>query len=95
MNLNHKIIFELKAPYFSYRCNGHWNPVGHYLAVNNLVHYMVSESILDIQSVRAQYQNEILMGEVLKVPVEILGRKGFEQIYHGGTFFGYFGNQAS
>lgn len=84
----YKIIFELEAPYFFYRCNGHWNPVGHYLAANNLVHYMVSESILDVQSVRPQYQNEILMGEVLKAPVEILGRKGFEQIYQGGTFLG-------
>lgn len=84
----YKIKFDLETPYFSYRCNGHWNPLGHYLAANNLVHYMVSESILDIQSVGEQYQKEILSGEVLKAPVEILGRKGFEQIYHNGTFLG-------
>jgi len=79
--------FKLKYPYFSYVCDGHWNPLGHYIAANYVACYLVENNIV---SVEASYRDEILemcQRNLNKSPQEILG-SGYDSIFHGGMYRG-------
>jgi hypothetical protein len=38
--------FDIQAPYFSYKCDGHWNATGHEVAANALIEFMSQQKIL-------------------------------------------------
>ena len=80
--------YYLKAPFFSYRCNGHWNPLGHYLAATSLVRYLSENGMLHFSDVSRSYRERMSRHEMWTKPVELLGDAGFRQIYIDGIFQG-------
>lgn len=80
--------FNIKPPYFSYWCNGHWNPVGHFLAANVVAKYLLEQDMLSLekqQKTKALKRMEINLN---LSPLEILGKEAYEQIYNHGIYLG-------
>ncbi len=84
--LQYRDQYNLPAPYFSYRCDGHWNPLGHYLAAQLTGQYLLEHDYLDL----ATSTRDILLGAVQtnlqKAPQAILGEIGYKEIYQNGIY---------
>src|SRR5262249_2951772 len=80
--------FDLKAPYFSYRCDGHLNPLGHFLATNLIAKYLIVNDLVPLDSVRKIRVLSRLERNMKLSPVDILSEEGYEQIYKTGRFKG-------
>lgn len=69
----------LPPPYFSFNCNGHWNPLGHALAAAALAEFLA-----------AQGYDSRLKGSLDQAmrtsPQEFLGEDGFQQVYRNGVY---------
>ena len=82
--LQYRDRYHMKAPYFFYRCDGHWNPLGHFIASNVIVKYLLENKLLKGEP--------DLSGKVDKMlsmsPEEILGKKAYAQIFEGGAYEG-------
>lgn len=80
--------FNVKQPYFSYWCNGHWNPVGHFLTANIVAKYLIEQDLIFIE----KYQKVKVLNKIKKnlslSPEKILGQKAYEQIYGHGLYSG-------
>jgi hypothetical protein len=75
--------FALKDPYFWYFCDGHWNPVGHFVAANATAKAILNWGILDLDEQSKQLKfNEIARNLNLS-PQEILGEPGYTEVYSG------------
>jgi hypothetical protein len=73
--------WTLPAPYFYYRCDGHWNPLGHFLAAN-----MIADHLIERGLVRGN--REAMKRNLTRSPKDILSVEGYQQIYFGGRFTG-------
>ncbi|MBF0355133.1 MAG: SGNH/GDSL hydrolase family protein [Alphaproteobacteria bacterium] len=63
---------NLPSPYFSYSCDGHWNPLGHHLAATAVSDFLGYGSRLS---------------QVMASPSrQILGEAAFQEIYVGGIY---------
>jgi hypothetical protein len=65
--------FDVHAPYFYYRCDGHWNPLGHFVAANVVAQYLVARGA--ITGMPATFERNLQTS-----PRQILG-EGYVQIY--------------
>jgi len=80
--------FELPAPYFYYRCDGHLNPLGHFLAANLVARYLLDRGdILMNKDILQVIQSKVERNLQLS-PQEILSHDGYDQIYKAGRFNG-------
>lgn len=87
--VSYKNIFRLQYPYYSYRCDGHWNPVGHFLAANTVAKYLIEKDW--IPSEKSGHKKDILskIDKNLRMsPIDILGSEGYRQIYEHGVYGG-------
>jgi hypothetical protein len=73
--------WKLPAPYFYYRCDGHWNPLGHFLAANLVAKFLVEHGLVDGNV-------GIFEHNLQTSPTKILSPKGYQQIYVSGRFTG-------
>ncbi len=69
----------LAAPYFSFSCDGHWNPLGHTVAAAALADF------LKPFGVPAPREGQLDMA-MARAPQEHLGIEAFQQIYRGGIY---------
>jgi len=69
----------LAYPYFSYRTDGHWNPLGHYLAANVLARHLVSNGLVPVRDAESTLRK--IEANLLRSPREILGEQAYDQIY--------------
>lgn len=80
--------FNLPPPYFSYWCDGHPNPVGHFLASNMVAGYLISNRLVPVSDEEAK----VLLGRIEKnislSPKEILGNEAHSQVYNNGVYRG-------
>lgn len=76
---------ELGAPYLSWRCDAHWNPVGHRLAASVIARELVANYGLavneDPKTFVAKREAEMQMS-----PEQILGPQHFKDIYVRGIY---------
>jgi hypothetical protein len=80
--------FQLPAPYFYYRCDGHLNPLGHFLAANVVAkHLLDHDDMLFNESTKAKVRSVVSRNLNLN-PEEILSPEGYHQIYISGRFYG-------
>ncbi len=80
--------FNLEEPYFSFSCDGHWNPLGHFIASNLVAGYLVENNLVPF----GESDKNILLGRIERnirlSPVEILGENAFHQIYSKDVYKG-------
>jgi len=82
--LKYRDQFHLKYPYFSYPCNGHWNPLGHHLAASLAGEFLVKNGLIDeISRKRKKDIIQRIEEDLKKSPEEILGEKIYKRIYTG------------
>jgi hypothetical protein len=84
--LRYREKFNLQAPYYFYYCDGHWNPLGHFLASNIVAKHLVENDILEVES-----KDKVLslINENLNLdPLAVLGNDAFMQIYNKGIYKG-------
>ncbi len=75
---------QMGWPYFSWRCDAHWNPLGHYLAANLLAEHIMGERLVQIDStLLPRIQNNFL-----RSPQEILGSDSYTLLYEDGVLKG-------
>jgi len=69
---------EFDDPKFYFRCDGHWNPLAHYLAAQSLVEHLRDGGVIDASalSLDAEYLD--------RSPQELLGDDGIAAIYGWG-----------
>ena len=80
--------FGLPVPYFHYRCDGHLNPLGHFLAANLVVKDLLDHDEM-LMSENAKKGIRLAVERNLKLsPHEILSQEGYDQIYKMGRFYG-------
>lgn len=86
--LSYRDRFSLSPPYFSYWCDGHPNPVGHFLASNMVAGYLISNRLVPVSDEEAK----VLLGRIEKnitlSPKEILGNEAYGQVYNNGVYRG-------
>ncbi|MEO5360119.1 MAG: SGNH/GDSL hydrolase family protein [Nitrospirota bacterium] len=83
----YKDMFALKQPYFSFYCDGHWNPLGHFIAANVVVKYIIDHDYLPIDNAEKQIILAQIVNNLNINPKEILGT-GYDQIYKNSYFKG-------
>lgn len=78
--------YAIPTPYFSYRCDGHWNPLGHYLAAQLTSRYILEHNYLDLAtSTREELLHNVNIN-LQQNPKIILGEGGYEAIYNNGVY---------
>lgn len=72
----------LLDPYFHFRCDGHWSPLGHYIAAQRLTEHLTEQGILkDGQRNNAAYME--------RSPQDLLGTAAVDSIFGWGkTYLG-------
>ena len=83
--LKYRDRYQMKSPYFFYRCDGHWSPLGHFLASNVIVKYLVDNKYIEDQGGTLSRSVDRMLA---MSPQEILGKKAYGQIFDNGTYRG-------
>lgn len=84
--LHYRDQYDLPAPYFSYRCDGHWNPLGHYLAAQLTSEYLLQHDYLDLTTSTRDSLLAVTQANLQKAPQAILGETGYKEIYQNGIY---------
>ncbi|MBF0404463.1 hypothetical protein [Candidatus Magnetominusculus xianensis] len=85
--ISYKKQNDLKVPYFASRCDGHWNPLGHFIAANVVSKYLIDNNLVPIGNDDKQGLSSLILKNLNRSPQDILGT-GFNQIYRNGFFEG-------
>jgi len=77
----------LDPPYFSFACDGHWNPLTHALAASEVAAFLARRGLLPatLDAAALEARRTAL---VARTPRDILGQKAYEEIYGGGRYVG-------
>ena len=79
---------SLPYPYFSFSCNGHWNPLGHYVAANATTAFLAEEGLLPAGAGSENKVSAAAERRFATPPQDVLGRDAYQQIYDGGIYTG-------
>lgn len=85
--LKYKAQHNLSYPYFYFRCDGHWNPLGHYIAARSFVEFMQEHGMIENDDIDEEWTADEI-NHLLKSPKAVLGSEVWEQIYDGGVYVG-------
>lgn len=86
--LKYRDRFNLKYPYFSFWCDGHWNPVGHFLASNLIAKYLIGQVQIPLSEEDKERLSEKIDKNLALSPLDILGEQAYRQIYSHGVYRG-------
>ncbi|TRZ96525.1 hypothetical protein D4R78_00845 [bacterium] len=86
--LKYRVKFNLKPPYFSYWCDSHWSPLGHFIAAHILAKYLIDHNFLPLSQEEKLRLLQKIEGDLDLSPQEILGDKAYRQIYLHGIYTG-------
>jgi hypothetical protein len=77
----------LEPPYFSFACDGHWNPLTHALAASEVAVFLAQSGLLpaSLDAAALEARRGAL---VARAPRDILGEKAYGEIYGGGRYAG-------
>ena len=76
---------NLQYPFFSYSCDGHWNPLGHAIAAAHTVQLFASST----ENIHIRISEDALKDAesiLNNTPEDILGAEGVQRIYSGGVY---------
>jgi hypothetical protein len=79
---------SLPYPFFSFSCNGHWNPLGHYVAANATAAFLAEKGLLPAGAGSENIVPAAAGRRFATPPQDVLGRDAYEQIYGGGKYTG-------
>lgn len=79
---------NLTTPSLSYRCDGHNNPLGHFLYANLFAQYLLENDFIPMDAMKKSKILEDIKTNLKLDPSTILTAKGYHQIYRGGFFAG-------
>lgn len=75
---------EMPEPWFYYTCNGHFNPLGHFVMTNLVLKTLHEKQLMNLNSaLESMVEKNLSLS-----PKEILGEEGYNQIYSGQVFEG-------
>lgn len=86
--IDYREKFDLDYPYFAYRCDGHWNPLGHFLASHLVSEYLVKNNLIPLNEQERQKILNRIEKNIDLSPREILGEVAYKQIYRRGVYRG-------
>lgn len=78
----------LAYPYFSFSCDGHWNPLGHFVVANATARFLAERGLLPGDEDRAPVIAAAANRRLRLAPVNVLGEEAYRQIYGGGLYRG-------
>ncbi len=73
---------QLPEPYFSYGCDLHFNPLGHYVMANELARFFAMKGMVGGKVEKRALAN------LEKSPREVLGEHAWKDIFEGGVYKG-------
>lgn len=80
--------FSMDYPYFFYSCDGHWNPIGHFLAANVVARYLIEERLMPL----AESHRSVVLARIATMldrsPRDLLGDAAYDQIFSGRHYSG-------
>ena len=79
---------NLPNPYFSFACDGHWNPLTHYLAAHEVAVFLNNNSLLPEGMAGKREITEKRNAAFARKPRDILGDEAYRQIFNGGFYTG-------
>ena len=86
---SYRDAFDIKSPYFSYRCDGHLNPLGQFLATCLIAKYLiVNNPALPLDKISKMNVLSRIDRNMRLSPIDILSQDGYNQIYKTGRFSG-------
>lgn len=80
--------FNLKYPYFSYRCDPHFNPLGHFLVSYVVARYLIEQNWIPLTDIEKTKLLKKIEQDLNLSPLQILGTEAYRQIYHRGVYLG-------
>lgn len=86
--IKYRDFFDIKPPYFAYRCDGHLNPLGHFLAANLVTRYLIENNLVKLDDINKANISTFVEKNLHLSPIAILSPEGYEQIYNRGIFKG-------
>ncbi len=78
----------LEYPYFSFACDGHWNPLGHDLAAQILASHVLQSESLSFDATEQEARLKSLQELMSIDPKNRLGHPAYEAIYEDGRYTG-------
>jgi hypothetical protein len=85
--LEYRDRFNLKPPYIAYYCDGHLNPVAHFLMAQFVARYLIEKNLIPLTAVEKDRLLKKIERHINLSPQEILGEKAYRQIYNKGGFY--------
>ena len=79
---------NLLYPYFSFACDGHWNPVAHYLAGHATAAFLAQNGLLGDSRREGADLLSARRDAFARDPKAILGAPAYRQIFDGGIYTG-------
>lgn len=72
---------DFKKNYFSFSCDAHFNPLGHYLAAHLTAKSLYENGLLELKNIDIHPQLDHILSGLRKSPHDILGPEAFNAIY--------------
>ena len=80
--------FAMDYPFFFYSCDGHWNPIGHFVAAAAVARYLDEAGLLPLPE-RDRKVTLARIETMLDIsPRDILGDAAYDQIFGGKRYVG-------
>ena len=86
--LSYRDRFGLPDPFFSFSCDGHWNPLAHYLVAHEVAAFLDENGLLPEDVPGKGMMTEKRNGAFARKPRDILGDEVYRQIFNGGFYTG-------
>ncbi len=84
---------ELKDPYLWFFCDGHWNPVGHFIAANATSERIIENDLLVCDPEEKRQILNSIRDNLNLSPGEIMGDQAYDQIYGNKLYKGALGGK--
>jgi hypothetical protein len=77
-----------KRPFLSYKCDGHYNPLGDFLYSNFVARYVLENNLVPMDEAKKSRTLEKIENNLKRDPQTILTANGYQRIYRDETFYG-------
>jgi hypothetical protein len=87
--LEYRDKFNLEFPFFSYRCEPHWNPLGHFIISHIVAKYLLENGWIPFSVQEKDRLLKKIEFDLALPPREILGESAYRQIYNRAFYRGH------
>ena len=82
----YRAVHNVEYPRFSYRCDGHWNPLTHNLVAHEVALFLARQGLLPADGPTVPELANERDAAFATSPRDFLGEEGYKQIYEGGVY---------